>query len=458
MDDVREIEQFLNKMMVAAREGMTINSDMVYANLIRLGRNVVNNCYINNNFSDWIASFKNVKNINVFVSDNWRYFCQFVNDDYNVISPYNMIKMYIPVDDAHINEAAKRIFSFMARNGMIHHSKIGSEVRFDDIVIRISNEEDAKKIEEFVMNDPYIKEGLMKPNPFAFNNGFISYAWDGELSFNSVIASYVSNCINDLKNRNQLNDVSYKGFVSYVVDTYNTVFKEGKNIDKYIENMEVDEEYQLENYQKVTELLLQSMMPDKHEKNFFDIYNNIVLGKNNNAKDAKNNISIKQKEEWSNIYSYLISKYGYLEANQRILLFIQTNDYSYFTRDNGIRNYLIGNNVSKEMMEELFLASTKGKREILANASYDTYQKYDYTQILVALQNAVAGYYQNFTNANNGRNNMENNINPNEIYGLIVGELLDKGYDINECFELNDDLYQEYLNVITMFKNSKSHR
>ena len=322
MDDVKQIEQFLDKIKAAAQSGCFINPDMVYANLIRLGIRIVNSRYINNNFLDWIETFKETANINVFVSDNWQYFCQFVNDDYNVITQYNMIKMYIPVDDAHISEAAKRIFGFMAQNKMIHHSKIAKKVRFDDIVIRVSDEENAKKIEEFVMNDAYIKEGLMKPNPFAFNNGYISYAWDGELSFNMVVASYISGYINELKNNNKLDTVSYKGLVTYIGKIYDAVFKEGKYKDDYIDAMKVEEEYQLDNYQKVTELLLHSLMPGKTTEDFFKVYNDIVL-EDNKEKDTKTYISEWQKENWNRIYEFLVKKYGYEETNIRIFKFSQ---------------------------------------------------------------------------------------------------------------------------------------
>jgi len=50
--------------------------------------------------------------------------------------------------------------------------------RFDDIVIRVESIEATNQIKNFVMNDPYIKEGLIVPNPFTFNDGFISYTWD----------------------------------------------------------------------------------------------------------------------------------------------------------------------------------------------------------------------------------------------------------------------------------------
>ncbi len=454
MDDVKQIEQFLDKIKAAAQSGCFINPDMVYANLICLGIRIVNSRYINNNFLDWIETFKETANINVFEGDYCKYFCQFVNDDYNVITPYNMIKMYIPVDDAHISEAAKRIFGFMAQNKMIHHSKIAKKVRFDDIVIRVSDEENAKKIEEFVMNDAYIKEGLMKPNPFAFNNGYISYAWDGELSFNMVVASYISGYINELKNNNKLDTVSYKGLVTYIGKIYDAVFKEGKYKDDYIDAMKVEEEYQLDNYQKVTELLLHSLMPGKTTEDFFKVYNDIVL-EDNKEKDTKTYISEWQKENWNRIYEFLVKKYGYEETNIRIFKFLETGNYNLFTRENNIRSYLVNNNFTEDMVKELYLLTTREKRDILANASYDTYQKYGYAQIFVALKNAQLGNYNNFTNDNKGRYTLRSTITSGEIMGLILGKYLENGYDIKDIPKEYDEMIREYLNQLEKRKKSK---
>lgn len=461
MDDIREIEQFLIKIKESSKAGLIISPNMVYSNLKYLGRRVVNDSRISDNFSDWINYFRNVNNINVFVQDNWRYFCQFVNDDYKAITPHNMIKMYIPVDDNHINEAAKRIFDFISKNKMIHHSKIGSEVRFDDIVIRIDSEENAKKIEEFVMNDPYIKEGLMKANPFAFNNGYISYAWDGELSFNYTIAAYISNYINEKKKENKLDDVSYKDFVAYVGKIYQAVFKEGKYKDDYINAMEVDDISQLENYKKVTELLLQSIMPDKKDKDFYSVYNKIVFDKEEKDNDVKVFISEKQQARWNQIYDYLVHKYGCYEADVRIFKFLETNNYNYFTRDNDIRGYLINNRITKEMIQEMYLANDKRKdnRKILVDASCDTYQKYGYRQICVALGNASIGNYKYFTNDNGNRDRMKESIKQDEIYGLIISYYLEKGYDIKDI-PLDDmnKLYSEYINLIENSNKNKYQR
>ncbi len=452
MDDVREIERFLHIIKTAAENGEYISSRFVYSNLIRMGRRVVDTSRIANNFDDWINHFKNIPNIKVFVQDNWRYFCQFTNDDYNQISPHNMIKMYIPVDDKHINEAAKRIFTFMSENNMIHHSKIGSEVRFDDIVIRIDSKENAKKIEDFVMRDQYIMEGMMKPNPFAFNNGYISYAWDGELSFNDTVSKYISNYINDLKKNNHLNEASYRGFVAYVGSVYKEVFKENKNQNKYINDMQVEYLDEIDNYKKVTELLLESMMPDKKQKDFFETYDRIVFG--------KEALSGKLQSDFEKIYHMLVTKYGSYEADVRIIRFLETGNYNYFTREHGIRNYMTDNNITMDMVRELYITLPEKIHEskVLESAMKDTIEKYDDSQAITAIRMAGFGDYGYFTNRHGGRQNMQKEIQKEKIYGLIMHYYLTKWYDIKDIPTEYNEMYKEYIALLNGKERSKNHR
>ena len=466
MNDIRRIEDFLNIIKESAKQGVVTTDEMVYSNLVRLGRNVRVNSNISHNFSDWINSFKNTPNINVFVQENWQYFCQFVNDDYNKITSYNMIKMYVPIDDLHINEAAKRIFNFMASNNIIHHSKIGSKVRFDDIVIRIDSKENAKKVEDFIMNDAYIKEGLMQPNPFAFNNGYISYAWDGDLSYNYTIAKYISSYIIEKQNSNVLDSVSYKDFLTYLADKYNEVFINNKNISKYMNEMRIEEDYELDNYKKVTELFLQSIMPDKNNKNFFDVYNQIVYDnhdeeqENEQVEQVKVYITSKEQAKWEEIYNLLVTKYGYEEADQRIFLFLETNNYNYFTREHGIREYIIKEKITKEMIQTMYLSMhrIKENNKTLLNTVKDTYEKYDFNQVIIALRLAMHGNYSYFTNQHGGRNAMNKQIKPEEIRGLIISYFLEKGYDITEVQKKLDDMCNEYVDLIVQEKNSIQRR
>lgn len=172
-------------------------------------------------FSRWIKRFASKDNIRVFCNPGWRYFCQFENGDFSHISQtrdFNCVKMYIPLDYAHLYEGANRIFDFLARENICHRSKISSKFRFDNIVVRLPNLEDAKKLQNFIDNDAYIQKGLMKGNVFSFQNNGISYAMDGMLSYNCYLSSLISEYINEM-NVNQrvtVQDVSVHSFQQYV--------------------------------------------------------------------------------------------------------------------------------------------------------------------------------------------------------------------------------------------------
>ena len=43
--------------------------------------------------------------------------------------------MYIPLKPEYLYQGANELFAFMARGNIIHQLKIGSYIRFDDIVI-----------------------------------------------------------------------------------------------------------------------------------------------------------------------------------------------------------------------------------------------------------------------------------------------------------------------------------
>ena len=102
-------------------------------------------------FGHWIKNFRDKDGIKVFVDPFWSYFCQFQNG--NLYNELNHLKIYIPVDSTHINEAANKIFEFLRENNIKHLSKIASEIRFDDIVVRLINPDDVLKLIDFINND-----------------------------------------------------------------------------------------------------------------------------------------------------------------------------------------------------------------------------------------------------------------------------------------------------------------
>ena len=124
-------------------------------------------------FSRWCRNFENKNNIKVYCASNWKSFCQFENGNLRDDGTNDYVKVYIPLDYAHIYEGVNKIFNFLADSNIKHQSKVSRHIRFDDVVVRLSCLEDAKKLQAFIDKDPYLKEGMIKPNAFTFSKNHI---------------------------------------------------------------------------------------------------------------------------------------------------------------------------------------------------------------------------------------------------------------------------------------------
>ena len=456
MNDKERIEEFLKLIRIISKNDI-ITNNLVYANVTRLGTDVKKTIEIDNNFNKWINDFKDRENIKVFVDPECSYFCQFTN--YTGNESYDkMIKMYIPVNDEYIYETANKIFNYMANNNIKHASMIGSHVRMDDIVIRVFNMEDALKIQKFIMNDKYIKDGLMKPNPFTYGNGMISYAWDGHLSFNMVLSSYVAGYINYLKSMNKLDNVNYQDFINYINNVISKLDKPSLLNNLKID-IDEDSAYNISDYEKISKMLLKGLTSkDKDVDDFYYNYNRIVLGY---TYDLDDTAYIKSCQVvFDNIYKLMVEMYGYESTDKRITSFMISNNYNYFTRKNNIRKFMVDNKISPKVLLML-LSNMKEKIEhekILEGATYNTYNKYDYEQTKTAIEEAIKGNYKYFTNEMNDRTRMNNIINKDEIKGLIIYTLLRNGYSVNDVISFDNTLIDKYIDNIIDNKKINKHR
>ena len=475
MNDYKQIEELLNTIKAAYLNGVNIDSEMVYGNLIKMGITIHNSSRIDDNFQKWVNNFQYMTNIRVFVSDESSYFCHFSNDNSIVPDISKIIKMYIAIDDNHIYEAANRIFGFMAQNNIKHSSKIASEVRFDDIVIRVMNKNDAQKIQEFITSDSYIMSGMMKSNPFAFKCGPIAYGWDANISYNMIVASYVADYINKMAKSNQLNDVSYKSFVEYLVMIYNKVFVERKNIKQYIADMKIKDEdiYCLADYEGVTKILISALSTDKHLSDFYQLYDTISsvryltterklqesLSKENRVlRDEK---LIKLQSTWDELYEKMLKKYGSKETSLKILHFMKENNINYFTRQFEVRDFVVNNGIDATTLRKLIINSERivKMREILFQAVNDTYQKDGTKKVLDALLDAVNnGNYLNFTDDFGSRHLLTTLFTPEEFYEIAFCELLAAQYDSKVIPYGDEDLFREYIRLYKFKQFEKTYK
>lgn len=322
---INEMNDFLNMMLSIAKQNNTkLSTDDVYYLLSRV--NIKKNDHnkrksIENIFHTWIERFRNIRGVSVFQSENWKYFCQFTNRA--ELLDTRDIKMYIPIDYDHLAKGVNELFDFMASLNMAHASKVGMDLRNDNVVIRLPIEdvENAYRIIDFCNNNKYIKAGLNKTNPFVPNYNGLGVMYEEGFSYNYEMASGIATFIN----RNL-----YRDRVS--IDDFN------KEFDSLFRN-------------------------NQYYNSIRTAYSEAVgFSKGQFQKAGKNyNVSFQltptQKE---NIFMKAVtatySKYGIEQVKYAILRAINSDDYSFFTSNNENLRSRLKNNVSSRDMFNMIYA------------------------------------------------------------------------------------------------------
>lgn len=284
MNDKARIEKVLKMLRDISLQNpnFDITANNVYYNYLTslgLPKKEINKT-INNNFNEWVNHFAKNPKCRVFVSDNWKYFCQFVSNDMQARRASEHIKVYIPLDSKHIKLGAEKIFEFLSQNNISHVSKIGSHVRFDDIVIRLINPDDLVKLINFVSSDNYIQKGLLPANPFLYTINGIALASDGRISINMTIANLISLYIKDCKEKNQLYNVSVDDFYHFITKYRNEVFSSSRGYSKFINDFisvlgkfnDSDIKDLLINYQNVFDLIIKCKNPNFEFREYLSHY------------------------------------------------------------------------------------------------------------------------------------------------------------------------------------------
>ena len=218
------------------------------------------NCNPQSTFNNWIQLYSDSRKTDCFVSPYWQYFCQFVSKDNKARMSHEHIKIYIPLDSDHIEYGAKMIFDFLEQNNISHLSKIGREIRFDDIVVRLINPDDAKKLLDFVSRNPYLQEGLIQANPFAFQKNGIAMAVDGSESYNSTVATLIKAYMDYRRKTNTLNNVNVENFYEYIRRLYIDQFisRRNQNLKTILDWKDKDEEKNNKGYNCYSRQILET--------------------------------------------------------------------------------------------------------------------------------------------------------------------------------------------------------
>lgn len=367
-----------------------ITNKIIYNNLIFYGIENPQES-ISSNFEGWVNKFKDNPNINTFVSEKWKYFCQFRNDNFTRES--NLIKIYIPLDKEHIYEGANQLFDFISKENITHASKIGSQIRFDDIVIRVNSVESANKIQQFVDNNKYIQEGMLQANPFAITRNNIAYGMDGGLSFNETLSEYISEYLLKLKKEDKLLEADIDGLFKYIGDEYVRLYLTGDGISKKTflrKSKEASTISNLYDHEMITRLLLDGYNKDIGFKAIEDNFN-----KQKSSKDIK---------------------YSYIEK-------------------------LYNSDINQEKEESKIDIEKEKKLQILEKASLITYRNHGKKQLEGALLYGQEGNYGYFSSAE-CRKELTENFVPREIEKIAESALIRSG------ITLRKEILMQYADII----------
>ncbi len=273
-------------------------------------------------FDKWIQRFKERQDTEVKVEEDWSYFCQFNRGD--ALSFPDHIKIYIPLDLQHMERGVNEIFDFLSENNMVHRSKVGKGLRFDTIVVRLTNRKDADKFMKFLKKNSYIQEGLMAPNPFAFNRDGIAMAVDGHLSYNSTLCKYISLYMSTRKEENRLAEVGIDDFYNFVREYYNRAFFSKDGLSQVAKDLraKIYTDNDMVNYQNVTSLILKAGDPSFSYEDYLEHFRKCT-DKNELKKQVGSIRAIKSRKT--------LSPEEKLETKNLLLNLITNLEYNYGT-------------------------------------------------------------------------------------------------------------------------------
>lgn len=460
-----KIDSFLNMWVKIYKQNSNFSFNdpncfnYIYSELIRIGVNPnerkVDNS-VNGNFDNWIRYYSNNPKINVFVSEDWKYFCQFISSKDDLQNEKDHIKMYIPLDEAHIISGAKIIFDFLTDNGIKHVSKIGKAIRFDDIVVRLSSEKDALALCNFVRSNRFIQDGLIKPNPFAFSNDGIAIASDGLTSYNSTVSKLLTLYFRTKEKDNDFSNVSCSDFLGFVGIYYENVFVNDKDWARAINDFGIDIEsdnaaVKILNTKEVVSLFYKSFHP------FFS-FDSLVSHYKDNIDAIKNGNELREIERFISVirkstlvssfndfdllidgFNTMKSKYGQGVAFRNLLSYLNNDNNKkgkYLTRDNNIRHRFKDAHMRERLNEYLASCNTNLydflmksglydidlSEQIIDNGLMENYIKYQRkfqngespydgrNMAMMAFRRMLYGKgYESFTRNNDCRENVERN-------------------------------------------------
>lgn len=296
------------------------------------------------------------------------------------------IKLYLPVDASNIYEVSTKVLDYIIKEGIHIQAKIAKNMRSDVFVIRVLDKDKLDKLLNYINSLDYNSKS--KPNPFALNIKRVSITKDGMMSYNTVLAEYITEYL-----KSEREEVTLENFKKFMHKQINKIPSSNKNkymiVDLIIKN--------LENTLTLEELLS---------------YNQKVV--------VDNRVTQVSEEDRNNILRLINGLnvfYNLEETHKRIEMYLATGNINYFTRQNGIRKFVEEYLPVEQMRAALYEMGWSA----LVNSIDETYKKYGELQVIKAVERIVdVGSIEGLTNTNNARSYLGFITSPELLQKIIL--------------------------------------
>lgn len=325
------------------------------------------------------------------------------------------IKLYVSVDSKDMYMVASSLFDFIIKEKIITQSKIAKEMRNDALVLRVSTKEEALKIINF-LNEKFEYKSRVKPNPFLFDNGKVSIAMDGRLSYNSTLSKLLQFYYQEKRINDTLDKVDENDFLAFL-NKESLSFKNGYN-EEYLLKYGLDTSKKILDFMLILNLISSNISGNLNMKNIFS-YQKVF-------EDIKDFDTSAMKINLLYVMNTLNGKYGKDMMHRIINRYIESGDIKLFTRENNIRGIVL-QNLNPSILEKLL---NEMSYSALIDASIETEKKYGIEQLNYAITKLLSDHkIDGFTNTNDVRSYLGFISNYKIIDSALREKLREKEYD-----------------------------
>ena len=368
--------------------------------------------------------YRNNKSVNISCDDfYWKIYNKGNRSENEYLNDmYNSIKLYVAVDSKDLYRISSLIFDYMIKENVVMNCKIANSMRSDVLVCRVKDIEAAVKVTNYINSLGYASK--IKPNTFSYVDGNVNIVKDGCLSYNRVLSRFICEYLKYKRDDNTLDNISNNDLSIFIESQINLL--KGDNREYYTDLYEIDGNVKYRDFIMIGSIICKCLN-NNLDINTFRQYNDY---KDIFVEDLEY-ISFDSEEVKMKYVIYAMATYySTHEVHSRIMNFIDTGDYSLFTREGekNIRAIMYNNFTPNNTLEVITRIGWKA----LVNVSKITYDKNGEEQLFIALKELFDdGRLISFTNDDYARSRLGLIIPPDLLKSVIVSKLEDNNMDIS---------------------------